>query len=471
MRKNKTLITILILAALVSFVSFFRLEDFYHFAFDQERDYQVVSRIVNEGKITLLGPQALSSTAFFLGPYYYYLSIPFYLLAGKQPSYGAIIPAVINLITAIYLFSLIYRNTKNRPLSFLAALFWASIIRRTSWNVVFIPLITLAIIDFLTRHNLNNKHLFFAIFLTSLGINFHFQFIFFTPLLFIFFIKHFKNQNPPVSSRAKRSAVEGSHQLKKKLILFFGSSLAFVLPFFPLVVFDIRHQFLNLKSAINFFSHSVFQPRDFYFDRNSLTRFLGVGNFIFTTDILTGLLILLAVIYLILRYLPDRKKYLILSLVPITSLVALHFYSEGWWPEYYHEAAITILYFLIVISFSKFIKTSHCLALIALFVAVNFTKTTSFLLLTDDPFSYRYQKSLIQFILRESYPYNRPNITYDFPFGEGLGFGSIREFYEKKEGDHNPSIFFVGYNHNPKHNKTITRFGVYAVSKNWSPPE
>lgn len=454
MAKNKTLITVLILAALVSFISFFRLEDFYHFAFDQERDYQAVARIVNERKLTLLGPQALSSTAFFLGPYYYYISIPFFLLAGKQPSYGALIPAVVNLITAIYFFVLLYRNTKSRSVSFIAALLWASILRKTSWNVAFVPIINLAIIDILTRENLKNKYLYFAIFLTSLGINFHFQFVFYLPLLLIVFIKLFRNQ-----------------KLKQKLVLFFGNSFAFALPFSPLIAFDIRHQLLNLKSAINFFSHSIFQPRDFYFDRNSLTRFLGAGSFIFTTDILTGLLILIVIIFLIVKFLPNHKKYLILSLVPITSLVALHFYSEGWWPEYYHETGFTVLYFLIVISLSKFVRTSHCLALIALFVAVNFTKTTSFLLRADDPFSYRYQKALVQFILRESYPYNRPNITYDFPFGEGLGFGSIREFYEKKEGEHNPSIFFVGYNHNPKHNGTITRFGVYAVSKNWSPPE
>lgn len=160
MAKNKTLITILILAALVSFISFFRLEDFYHFAFDQERDYQAIAKIAS-GDLTLLGQQALSSTAFFLGPYYYYLSIPFYLLAGKQPAYGALIPAIVNLITAIYIFFLIYRNTKNRPLSFLAALFWASILKKTSWNVAYIPLISLAIIDPLTREKVNKKHLFF----------------------------------------------------------------------------------------------------------------------------------------------------------------------------------------------------------------------------------------------------------------------------------------------------------------------
>lgn len=249
------------------------------------------------------------------------------------------------------------------------------------------------------------------------------------------------------------------------------SVFSFTLPFLPLIIFDFRHQFLNLHSALSFFSRGTFQPRDFYLTDNSLTKFLKEGSFIFTNDLFVGLLLFITIIFFVIRYLPDKKKYLLLYIIPLTSVIGLHFYSEGRWPEYYHQAGVIVFYFLIVLSLNKFIKHKECFILIILFVAASFTKTLSWVLRTDDPFGYRYQKELIKFILRESAPFNRPNITYDFPLGEGLGFGTIREYHEKKEGEHNPSLFFVSYHYNPKHNETKKTFGIYAVSKNWQEPD
>lgn len=72
------------------------------------------------------------------------------------------------------------------------------------------------------------------------------------------------------------------------------------------------------------------------------------------------------------------------------------------------------------------------------------------------------------YILDDVYP-ERPNITYDFSYGEGLGFGVIREHYESKEiTKYKKDIYFVSYNNNSKHNENKVDFGDFSVSPGWN---
>ena len=103
------------------FLSLFRLSELYGYGFDQERDYNTVKAIVVDHKFTLIGPRVVSSAGFFLGPFYYYLQVPFFILFRGDPLYGAYFTAAINFITYILIYFVLSRLTSSRLTAFTAA--------------------------------------------------------------------------------------------------------------------------------------------------------------------------------------------------------------------------------------------------------------------------------------------------------------------------------------------------------------
>ena len=66
------------------FVRIYRTEALLRFYFDQGRDALVIWRLLHEGKFFLIGP-VTGLDGIFLGPFYYYLIAPLYLLGGGSP--------------------------------------------------------------------------------------------------------------------------------------------------------------------------------------------------------------------------------------------------------------------------------------------------------------------------------------------------------------------------------------------------
>ena len=90
----------LILLAL--FVRLYRVGPLLGFYFDQGRDAMVIWNLWHEGKFFLIGP-VTGLAGIFLGPLYYYLIAPFYLVGGGNPVYPA---AFVSFLTVIALFLL-----------------------------------------------------------------------------------------------------------------------------------------------------------------------------------------------------------------------------------------------------------------------------------------------------------------------------------------------------------------------------
>src|SRR3990167_5880358 len=90
----------LLLAAILAgafFVRAYRTEDLLRFYFDQGRDALVIWRLLHEGKLFLIGP-VTGLAGIFLGPLYYYLILPFYLMGGGNPVYPAVFLALLTTI-------------------------------------------------------------------------------------------------------------------------------------------------------------------------------------------------------------------------------------------------------------------------------------------------------------------------------------------------------------------------------------
>jgi hypothetical protein len=248
-RKKNNLLIIKIVAVFILLISFCYLR-FYNldkriiFDWDQEHYAYEIKNIIQNHKFTLIGPRANNDKGFFLGPYFTYLMLPFYLMTNLHPAGSIIFVILYNLVFFFFSFFFI-----NKIFGFKQAFLFLFL-----WNIndlligydtipwwpILIPLgviITWYWLDRIERKNVFKDWFILGI---SLGffLNMHFQFIFMVyyslVYLAIFVIS------------------------KKKFIWrnLAGLFTGFVLTFLPLVLFDLRHNFLNSKLFFNFFVQS-----------------------------------------------------------------------------------------------------------------------------------------------------------------------------------------------------------------------
>ncbi len=85
------------------FVRIYRTEDLLGFYYDQGRDALVIWKLLHEGKPFLIGP-VTGLAGIFLGPLYYYLIAPFYLIGGGDPGF----PAIFLSLTTVFALMILY---------------------------------------------------------------------------------------------------------------------------------------------------------------------------------------------------------------------------------------------------------------------------------------------------------------------------------------------------------------------------
>ena len=416
------------------FLSFYRVSELYGYGFDQERDYNTVKAIVVDHKFTLIGPRVVSSAGFFLGPFYYYLQVPFFILFRGDPLYGAYFTAAINFLTYLLIYFLLSRLTSSRLTAFTAALLWLTTANRTGWNVSFVPLFFLLFIYFYKRPLL-------LTFIFFLSLNFHPQMIFLGPLWLYALTKH------KLSLRQISLLVAAA-----------------ILPFLPLIVFDLRHDFVNTRAALSFLSTSgsanaaVSPFRPLY----SLTQFSTSLELLFSgfrhNLLLTSALLLTLAIFVF-----RERRYFYFWLLPVLSILVLAFYRQRTWPEYYHFLGGFSLLLLIFIAANRYLVLKTLLLLLVVSALWGGYRRLS---TGIDLTGYTVKKQMILYMLEQNQPYARLNIDNDFRFGEGLGFAPIREYYEKSVGLYHPQLkFYVSTRDGGGHNQTRIDFGYYSISK------
>lgn len=443
LKKHESLFLILLFLVGLYF-SFFRLEDLYSYNYDQERDYLVIKQMVDSKKPILIGPRVVSSSGFFLGPWYYYVLLPFYLVFQGNPIFGAYMTGFVNVITSLTIFFLLKK--KSSLVAFCFSLIWlTSLSHRMAWNVTFVPLFTLLLAHLLLLEKPKFKHSILASFLVGLGINFHFQIVFFAPILLAWIIYHRKTN-------------------KLSLLRIVLLAFAFLSPFFPLLAFDLRHNFVNLQSVIRFSQQeplsNTSQTDKLIFSFRNLSREFGFALPPFNQLTIYKYAIAPLLLFLFtIKSFKDKTLRWLVAVVYI-SIISLFLYSQSFWPEYYQLVAVVILFVLLGANLATS-RPGQIFSFI-LMISLIFPATLNLQKVIDGQ-SYRYKRDTMLYILETSKP-NRPNITPDFPLGEGYGFGSIREYHEDKSLPYSNNSFLLGYSSNPKHGNDLKTFGVFGVS-------
>jgi len=94
-----------VILVLAFYIRIYRVEDLMGFYYDQGRDALVIWKLWYEGKLFLIGP-VTGLAGIFLGPFFYYLIAPFYILGGGSPIYPAIFLAFLSTLSVLMLYVL-----------------------------------------------------------------------------------------------------------------------------------------------------------------------------------------------------------------------------------------------------------------------------------------------------------------------------------------------------------------------------
>lgn len=417
--KTEFILLLLILGVAV-FFRFYKLEELFPFGWDQERDAQVMWHMLKEGRLILIGPRAVGPDAFFLGPLWFYLLAPFYFIFGMDPIGAAVFTAFSGIITTLAIYLVIIRYFFSTKEAIFGGLLWATQLDRVAWNPILIPLFSLIMLYLLIKIvGGKNKLIPLAFLVVGLGLHIHFQAVFFfVPLILALYFYYKRTSLIPI----------------KDLVI---GAVLLLLTFAPLLLFDLRHEFINIKSFLKFFSVSPashFQLSEVVYRINvafsTLIRGISIPELSFI-PISSGLIIfLLSTIGILVSSLNKQNKTMLLSFIFIPPL-AFSFY-KGVLSEYYFVLSTVPIIIGISIVLKKVYDLSYLgksiVAILVLFLlGIRFTD----LLSAQDLTSLYYKKQAVQYILNQKLD---PifNVSYSVPINAEAGIGYLFKFYGKE---------------------------------------
>lgn len=239
--KDKRLLLIIILL-LGAFLRLNRLSEHLDFNGDLGRDALVAKRILVDHKLTLIGPRA-SGGDFYLGPFYYYLIAPTFLLSGFSPLGPVYLMIIFSILTVVLVYFLGSRFF-NQNTGLLASFLYATsplVIKysRLSGNYVSLPFFSLLAIYFFWLWLKKRTSFFLVALATTLGLAVQLHYSSVVLIFFFFLVLLVKKINP--------------FKFGKQFLL---AGLAFFLLCSPLLFFDLRHNWVNSRGLIGYLTKS-----------------------------------------------------------------------------------------------------------------------------------------------------------------------------------------------------------------------
>ena len=247
-KKNKFEFVSLVLIILLALsLRLYRISEFMTFLGDEGRDVRIVRDLITKGNLVFIGPQT-SIGNMYLGPLYYYMMAPALFLSGLNPVGPAILNAFLGTLT-VFLTYFVGKRLFDKRTGLIASLLYAVspvaiIYSRSSWNPNPMPLFALVCIWGIYEVWQPKKYFWLPI----VGISFafalqmHYLGLLLVPVLGLFWLFSFLQIN--------------KDEVQKKIFLRFSlfALLIFLLLMSPLLLFDIKHNWMNLNAFKTFFS-------------------------------------------------------------------------------------------------------------------------------------------------------------------------------------------------------------------------
>ena len=232
--RNKYTIYFMAILLIGFFLRIYKAQELFLYGHDQELTGWFIRDVLVNGHLRLIG-QETSTAGVFIGPLYYYLSIPFYLLAKFDPIGGVWLVTLLGIISLISVYYVV-----GRTFGQLEALI-STLIYSASFYMVFndrevvptMPVILWTVwfifgLQLLVEKKTKKAMLVFGI-LTALIWHLNFALILTLPLIPIAIILTSRKAN------------------KREMGVYLGTTAALSL---PLILFEIKHNFIQTKAII-----------------------------------------------------------------------------------------------------------------------------------------------------------------------------------------------------------------------------
>ena len=245
-RNKKELIILFFILLLASFCRLYKISSYMTFLGDEGRDVIIVRRLLVEGHPPLIGP-GTSVGSMYLGPLYYYMMAPALLLANFSPVGPAVMIAILGILTVGFVWW-VGRRWFNKTTGLVAAGLYAispTIIyySRSSWNPNIMPFFALLSVYSVWKVWREKRFNWLIV----MGISFafvlqsHYLGLLLAPTLFVFWLLTFLEVRKTKDQKIfNKDSVVG-------IVLF-------LLLMSPLLIFDLRHNWMNTKAFYAFFT-------------------------------------------------------------------------------------------------------------------------------------------------------------------------------------------------------------------------
>lgn len=416
-------LTLLAISSLTIFSKTYNIDKRVGLSWDHARDAEVIWRIVVERKLTLIGPQVVSDNAFFLGPLWYYLNLPFYLFTGLDPIAGSLGVMTFALFTLIAVYFFV-KNLAGRTAAIIASLIWAGLPDIIPWNPILVPFFVISILYFVFKSlDGDKKSLIYTSLVVGLALQIHFQMIFFVPLLSLLFISF---------AVLYRSIPVLTILLSLSVLL---------LTFLPQIIFDLRHEFLNLFGLLKLFGLSAGERvrETLYLTQLSsvIPKFTTSHFFLASLPVpgylIGSALIVLSVIGNLLLKISKFKK-LVLILITFAPVFFFSLYKGNLSEYYFYICSVPILIgfsnlLKVIFNFSIIGKTLVSLLLLTIIIS-----NLDIVLKEKNEMSLKDQKAVVRYLKNQKED-EKLNVSFTLPYNYDAGFKYLFKYYNLSVDD------------------------------------
>jgi len=364
------------------FLRLYAFEENVMFIGDQGRDALIIHQIVTFEKFTLIGaPSSIGMV--FLGPFYYYLVAPFLPLFGFNPAglaYGVAFFAILGTLIATGIIAKKYHWIP--AVTFLALVaFSATLIdfSRFSWNPNLLPYLSFFTLFFFVKWLEKPTLKYGMLFGLSFGLSIQLHYL---ALLLVL----------PFALLFGYELLKGKKREHMKRIFSLGTPiLTFCITLLPLIVFDIRHDMVNLTQLMRLFAEGKISDTNgnvvsglLGTVQGATNHILGIATTPLVSFILIGTILVLA-IYAGMKM--KSRLYFTHLIVVITYVVMFSFINSPKIPHYYTPIYVSFYFVLALIPWALFKENKfRTIGISSLFVLLFlFVNAPRYYFLTREP--------------------------------------------------------------------------------------
>lgn len=449
--KHKVLLTLIFILGM--FMRVYQYDKRFGYGHDGDLASWIVKDVVVDHHIRLVG-QLTSAPGIYIGPLFYYALIPFYLMFHMDPIGGVWLSVLISAVSILSLF-FVLDKIHGRKMALVSTIIYAGsfVLSNTDRGVVpTTPVILWTIWFYYSVHQIwftRPKGLYLTAFLFGLVWNFHLALALLAPISLVAIIVNIRRFNI------------------KNLLM---AVIIFVITSSPLIIFEVKHNFIQSRSFVSSFSSGHVQVNYLNKLHKTVLYLSKNANGIFGLNLSEPLIYVLPTI-LLLPLLVGKRRYLYLS------WIALHIIFFTIHPinlsEYYLNGA-NLVWIVSAGILGVWLTPFLTYILIALFLWHNM-----FLFLNsgNDGNSYLERKALVAYIAENAQQQGFPCVAVSYMTSPGYDLGYRYFFWLKglhvNHPDSNSPVYTIVFPHTRagRLDATFGGLGVVLPDKNRYFPE